>query len=71
MAAKTSVWLAACALFTYVSWVHWQWQTLAAPGEFTHYRRQGQRLAYGMVALAGTGFVLGQAIAGLLPKELK
>ncbi len=61
MAAKTSVWLAACTLFTYVSWVHWPWRSLAAPGEFMHYRRQGQRLAYGMVALAGTGFVLGQA----------
>jgi hypothetical protein len=60
MVAKTCVWLAAFALFSYVSWVHWPWRALASPGEFAYYRRQGQRLAYGMVALAGTGFALGQ-----------
>lgn len=61
MAAKAAVWLAAGILFTYVSWVHWPWRSLAAPHEFLRYRRQGQQLAYGMVALAGTGFALGQA----------
>jgi hypothetical protein len=61
MAAKAGVWLAACVLFTYVSWVHWPWRSLAAPEEFAHYRKQGQQLAYGMVVLAGTGFALGQA----------
>ncbi len=61
MAAKTAVWLAACGLFTYVSWVHWPWRSLAAPHEFAAYRRAGIRLAFTMVALAGTGFALGQA----------
>lgn len=67
MAIKTGVWLAACTLFTYVSWVHWPWRSLAAPEEFAHYRRQGQRLAYGMVVLAATGFALGQACRVLVP----
>ena len=61
MAAKGGVWLAAMGLFTYVSWVHWPWRALSAPEEFAAYRRQGQRLAYAMVLLAGTGFALGQA----------
>ncbi len=61
MAAKISVWFSAMGLFTYVSWVHWPWRSLAAPVEFEAYRREGQRLAYAMVALAGTGFALGQA----------
>jgi hypothetical protein len=61
MAAKTCVWLGACGLFTYVSWVHWPWRSLAAPAEFPRYRRQGQRLALAMVVLAGVGFALGQA----------
>jgi hypothetical protein len=61
MAAKAVVWLAACGLFTYVSWVHWPWRSLAAPPEFPAYRRQGQLLATAMVVLAGTGFALGQA----------
>ena len=65
IAAKTGVWLAACVLFTYVSWVHWPWRALAAPEEFPAYRRQGQRLAVGMVVLAGTGFALGQAARAL------
>lgn len=61
MAAKTGVWLAACGLFTYVSWVHWPWRSFAAPEESPRYRREGQALAAGMVVLAGTGFALGQA----------
>ena len=65
MGLKAGVWLAACTLFTYVSWVHWPWRALAAPEEFARYRRQGQRLAVGMVALAGAGFALGQACRAL------
>ncbi len=61
MAAKVVVWLLACGLFTYVSWVHWPWRSLAAPEEFRAYRRQGIILAAGMVLLSGTGFILGQA----------
>ena len=61
IAAKVVVWLLACGLFTYVSWVHWPWRSFAAPEEFRAYRRQGQALASAMVLLAGTGFVLGQA----------
>jgi hypothetical protein len=65
MAAKSGVWLGAMGLFTYVSWVHWPWRALAAPEEFAAYRRQGQRLAYAMVLLAGTGFALGLACRAL------
>jgi hypothetical protein len=65
MAVKAGVWLAACTLFTYVSWVHWPWRACAAPEEFAKYRRDGQLLAYGMVILAGTGFALGQACRAL------
>ena len=61
MAAKVGVWLLACGLFAYVSWVHWPWRGLAAPEEFRAYRRSGQLLAGALVLLAGTGFVLGQA----------
>src|SRR5262245_29909001 len=61
IAAEAGGWLAACGLFTYVSWVHWPWRSLAAPHEFAAYRREGVLLAAGMVALAGTGFLLGQA----------
>lgn len=63
--AKAGAWLAACGLFTYVSWVHWQWRACAAPAESGYYRKQGQRLAYAMVILAGTGFALGQAARAL------
>lgn len=61
MLAKAAVWLAAGGLFTYVSWVHWPWRSLAAPHEFAAYRRQGIVLAAAMVILSGTGFLLGQA----------
>lgn len=61
MAAKVVVWLLACGLFAYVSWVHWPWRCFAAPQEFRSYRRQGIILAAGMVFLSGTGFMLGQA----------
>ena len=65
MCAKAAVWLGACTLFTYVSWVHWPWRAMAAPEEFAEYRTYGQRLAYGMVILAGAGFALGQAARAL------
>jgi hypothetical protein len=65
MAAKAAAWLGACTLFTYVSWVHWPWRALATPEEFLAYRKHGQRLAYGMVILAGAGFALGQACRAL------
>jgi hypothetical protein len=61
MAGKVVVWLLACGLFAYVSWVHWPWRVFAAPGEYRAYRRQGILLAAGMVLLSGTGFALGQA----------
>lgn len=67
MVLKVLVWLGACGLFVYVSWIHWPWRSLAAPHEFVHYRRQGIYLAVGMVALAGIGFVLGQACRLTLP----
>ena len=61
LVAKLVVWLAACGLFWYVSFVHWPWRSLAVPAEFPRYQRQAFRLACGMIALAGGGFVLGQA----------
>ena len=59
--AKVVVWLLAAALFSYVSWVHWPWRSLASPEEAVGYRREGTRLAVGMVVLSGLGFALGQA----------
>jgi hypothetical protein len=59
--AKAAVQVAAAGLFAYVSYVHWPWRSLAAPEESACYRREGQRLAAAMVALSGTGFLLGQA----------
>lgn len=61
MAAKLLLWLAACVLFIYVSWVHWPRRALALPVEYTGFRRQGVVLAGGMVLLTGIGFLLGQA----------
>jgi hypothetical protein len=61
MGAKVAVWLSACGLFAYVSWVHWPWRSFASATEFRAYRRQGIILAASMVLLAGTGFLLGQA----------
>ncbi len=61
VAAKVVVQATAAALFAYVSYVHWPWRCFAEPKEFVAYRRQGQRLAMAMVALSGTGFLLGQA----------
>jgi hypothetical protein len=61
MLAKVLAWLGACGVFTYVSWVHWPWRSLAAPEESPRYRRQGQSLAVAMVLLAGSGIALGQA----------
>lgn len=61
MLGKVVVWLAACGLFAYVSWVHWPWRSLASPEEFPGYRREGIVLAAAMVLLSGTGFALGQA----------
>jgi len=67
MGAKIVVWLLACGLFAYVSWVHWPWRAFAAAAEYRAYRRQGIVLAAGMVLLAGTGFVLGQACRSMSP----
>jgi hypothetical protein len=61
MIAKVAVWLAACGLFAYVSWVHWPWRSLASPEEFPEFRRAGIALASAMVLLSGAGFALGQA----------
>lgn len=62
MLAKVLVWIAAGVLFTYVSWVHWPWRSLASPEEMPRYRIEGQLLAAGMVFLTGAGFALGQAM---------
>ena len=68
MIAKVSVWFLAGVLFTYVSWVHWPWRSLASPEESWRYRFEGQALAVGMVLLTGAGFVLGQACRVCLQK---
>ena len=60
MAAKVVVWLLACGLFCYVSYVFWPARCFASPAEFAGYRRQNFTLSVGMVALAAAGFVLGQ-----------
>ena len=50
---------AACALFLYVSWVHWPRRSFAVSREFAAFRRQGVVLAGAMVVLSGLGFLLG------------
>jgi hypothetical protein len=66
MVAKGAAWIGACGMFAYVSWVHWPWRTFADPTEWPAYWRRAQRLALGMIALAGTGFALGQACRAVL-----
>jgi len=58
---KVVVWLAALLLFLHVSYVHWPWRSLADPNDFPAYQRRAFVPACGMIALAGTGFLLGQA----------
>lgn len=60
MAGKLVLWLGACVLFAYVSWVHWPRRVLAVRAEYAALRREGTFLAATMVLLAGTGFLLGQ-----------
>ena len=61
MAVKGVVWLAAFVVFVYISWVYWPRRVFAAGAEVAALRRQGLALALVMIALAGSGIVLGQA----------
>ncbi|MFM7538523.1 MAG: hypothetical protein ACKO9Z_02585, partial [Planctomycetota bacterium] len=45
MLAKVATWFAAMGLFSYVSYIHWPWRSLAIQEEFPAYRRQAQALA--------------------------
>jgi hypothetical protein len=67
LVAKLAVWIAAGALFSYVSWVHWPWRIFASPEEMPRYRTEGRWLAIGMVILTGAGVALGQAMRWTQP----
>jgi hypothetical protein len=61
MAAKVIVWLLACGLFCYVSYVFWPARSFASQDEFRGFRRRNFGLSIGMVVLAALGFLLGQS----------
>lgn len=67
MLAKVALWLVACVLFAYISWVHWPRRVFADASEWRRVRRQGVALAVVMVGIAATGMVLGQWAADLTP----
>lgn len=60
MAGKAGLWLVACVLFAYISWVFWPRRVFASEEEWPRVRRQGFILACAMIGIAGVGFVLGQ-----------
>ena len=60
MAVKGLVWMAAFAVFTYISWVFWPRRVFAVEAEYAQVSRQGRLLALVMIAFAGLGLVLGQ-----------
>lgn len=60
IAGKAGLWIAACALFTYISWVFWPRRVFAIPSEWRRVNRQGFILAVTMIAIAASGFLLGQ-----------
>lgn len=60
IAGKTGLWLVAIALFGYISWVYWPRRVFAIEVEWPRIRRQGFILAITMIAVAGSGFILGQ-----------
>src|SRR5262249_12172532 len=61
MAGKAALWAVALAVFAYISWVFWPRRVFAVEAEYAHLHRQGLALALTMIALAGLGFLLGQA----------
>lgn len=60
MLVKVALWLIACGLFAYISWVFWPRRVFADATEWKRLRRQGVLLALTMVAISGLGMVLGQ-----------
>jgi hypothetical protein len=60
MAVKAGLWLAAFAVFVYISWVYWPRRLFATEAERRLLRRQGVALSLLMIAFAGAGLVLGQ-----------
>ena len=60
MIVKSLVWLAALAVFVYISWVYWPRRVFAVESEYRHFRRKGFALALLMIAFAASGMLLGQ-----------
>lgn len=61
MAGKTAAWLAAFAVFAYISGVWFPRRVFAVEAEHRRFRLQGLALAAGMIVLAGAGMFLGLA----------
>ncbi len=60
MAVKSALWLAAFAVFVYLSWVYWPRRLFATEAERLLLRRQVVALSLLMIAFAGAALVLGQ-----------
>ena len=65
MAIKCGLWLIACGVFAYISWVHWPKRVFAVADEYRHLHRQGFWLALTMIGLSAAGLVLGTLARGL------
>ncbi|MSR53116.1 MAG: hypothetical protein EXS09_07465 [Gemmataceae bacterium] len=62
---KTGLWIVACALFAYISWVFWPRRVFAVRSEWPRVHRQGLILTVTMIAIAASGFLLGQTARAL------
>lgn len=61
IAGKIGLWILACALFAYISWVFWPRRVFATDSEWPRVHRQGFILAVTMIGIAASGFLLGLA----------
>jgi len=64
VAAKATLWLAAAGVFWWVSWRGWPRRVFALPDELPDVQRRFRAVALALLALVGTGFVLGVALHG-------
>jgi len=62
VAAKTALWLAAAALFWWVSWRGWPRRIFALPHELPGLQRRFRLVAVALFVLVGAAFVLGVAL---------
>jgi len=65
MAIKCGLWLIACGVFAYISWVYWPKRVFAVPEEYHRLHRQGLLLAAAMIGLSAAGLALGSVARGM------